>query len=388
MPMLRGDAALGAVGVARTDPAPFSDRQIALLQTFTDQAVIAIENLRLFKELEARNAELTESLAHQTATSEILRVISRSTTDVQPVFDGVVRSAVRLCRGLFGSVIRFDGELLHFAAQHNFSPEALAEHQQTFPRAPGPEHISGRVVLTRSVVHVPDVEQTPDLPVMQALRRGLGFRAIIGVPMLREGEPIGAIVVSREAPEPFSDTEIELLKTFADQSVIAIENARLLTDLQARTEELTRSVDQLTALGEVGRAVSSTLDLETLLDTIVTRAVQLSGTSGGLIYEYDEASGEFHLRATHRMEDELVAALRAAPVRLGEGATGRAAALRTPVQVPDIPADQEYALPRLRPLLDLLGYRSLLSVPLLFEQRIMARSWCGGVTRAASASRW
>jgi signal transduction histidine kinase len=189
--------------------------------------------------------------------------------------------------------------------------------------------------------------------------------------LLREGVAIGAILIRRMEVRPFSEAQIALLQTFADQAVIAIENVRLFQELQVRTRELGQSVEELKALGEVSQAVSSTLDLQTVLATIVARAVQLSGTTGGVIYEYDEATQEFHLRATHGTEEELVQALRAAPVRLGEGAAGRAAATRAPVQVTDILDERQYGVTRFRTILARLGYRSLLSVPLLLEQRIM-----------------
>jgi GAF domain-containing protein len=161
--------------------------------------------------------------------------------------------------------------------------------------------------------------------------------------------------------------QIDLVTTFADQAVIAIENVRLLQELQERTRELVRSVGELKALGEVGQAVSSTLDLETVLTRIVSHAVQLSGTDCGVIYEYDEATQEFHLRASYKMEEEVVDALRAAPIRLGEGVTGQAVTARAPVQVPDILDQREYTGTRVRPMLTRLGYRSLLSIP-VYEQ--------------------
>ncbi len=182
---------------------------------------------------------------------------------------------------------------------------------------------------------------------------------------------IGAIHIRRTEVRPFSENQIALLKTFADQAVIAIENVRLFQELQARTRELARSVGELRALGDVSQAVSSTLELETVLATIVSHAVQLSGTDCGVIYEYDEAAQEFHLRASHRMEEEAVEAVRSTPIRLGEGATGRAVTIRAPVQIPDILDEREYTGTRARPLLTRLGYRSLLSVPLLREQQIM-----------------
>jgi signal transduction histidine kinase len=188
---------------------------------------------------------------------------------------------------------------------------------------------------------------------------------------MREGLPIGVILIRRQEVRPFSDKQIALLKTFADQAVIAIENVRLFKELEEKTRELARSVDELKALGEVGQAVSSTLELETVLTRIASHAVQLSGTDCGVIYEYDEAKEEFHLRASHRMEREVVEALRAAPIPLGGGVTGRAATTRAPVQVPDILNQGEETGTRVRPILTRLGYRSLLSVPLLREQQIM-----------------
>jgi signal transduction histidine kinase len=197
-----------------------------------------------------------------------------------------------------------------------------------------------------------------------------GTRTILVTPLLREGVPIGTINIRRLEVRPFSEKQVKLLETFADQAVIAIENVRLFQELEARTRALAQSVGELKALGEVGQAVSSTLDLQTVLSTVVGHAVQLSGTDSGVIYEYDEAKQEFHLRASHRMEDEVVEALRAAPIRLGEGALGRAVRNRTPVQVPDI-LDEQEAGTRVRPMLIRLGYRSVLSVPLLREQQIM-----------------
>jgi len=231
-------------------------------------------------------------------------------------------------------------------------------------------HASGRAVLTGRPVHIPDVREDP-VYALDALQDA-GLRSLLSVPMVRDGIPIGAITVQRwVTPRPFSDKQMVLLTTFADQAVIAVENVRLFTELQARTGELGRSVDELKALGEVSQAVSSTLDLQTVLATIVARAVQLSGTAGGVIYEYDEDTQTFRLTAAHRMDEELVAVLRVAPIRLGEGATGQAAASRVPVQVPDIRDEQQYGATRVRSILVRLGYRSVLAVPLLLEQRIV-----------------
>jgi GAF domain-containing protein len=272
VPLLRPDGAVGTISVTRREAGGFTDDEVALLKTFADQAVIAIENVRLFTELEGRNRDLT-------ATSEILRVISSSPTDVQPVFETIVRSAVRLCDGLFSAVFQFDGELLHQVAHHNYPPEALEELHRTYPSRPTRALLTGRAILERALVHIPDIELDPEWQ-HQALSRAVGFRSGLWVPMLREGAPIGVIAVARAGAGPFLDSEIVLMKTFADQAVIAIENVRLFKELEARTGELTQSVEKLTALGEVSRAVSSTLDVETVLDTIVSRASQLAGAAG------------------------------------------------------------------------------------------------------------
>jgi len=192
----------------------------------------------------------------------------------------------------------------------------------------------------------------------------------LSIPLLREGTAIGVITIWRDIVEPFTERQVSLVETFADQAVIAIENVRLFQELQERTRELVRSVGELKALGEVSQAVSSTLDLETVLTHIVSHAVQLSGTDGGAIYEYDEQSEEFLLRATDHMEEELITALRANPPRLGDGVVGRAATSREPIQIPNISEERAYA-PRMRELLERFGFRASLAVPLLREDRII-----------------
>jgi signal transduction histidine kinase len=194
-----------------------------------------------------------------------------------------------------------------------------------------------------------------------------GARTVLVTPLMREGIPIGVIHIRRTEVRPFSEKQINLLETFASQAVIAIENVRLFKELEARTGELARSVGELKALGEVGQAVSSTLDLETVLSRIVAHAVQLSETDCGVIYEYDQATQEFRLKANHSMEQEIVEALRASPIHLGEGTTGRAAEGRTPMQA-SFPSEMGA---QIRPIVARLGYRSRLSVPLLREQQIL-----------------
>jgi GAF domain-containing protein len=236
-PLLREGKPIGVLAVRRQEAARFSDKHVELLQAFADQAVIAIENVRLFTEVGQRNRDLTEALDRQTATGEILRVISSSPTDVQPVFDSIVESAVTLCDGLFGGLVRFDGELIYPVATHNYTPEALDAMRRIFPAGPSRALAVGRAILDRDVVHVPDVELDPEYQV-QSLAATIGFRSGLFVPMLRDGAPIGAILVARAEPGPFSDHQIALLKTFADQAVIAIENVRLFNELQVANRDL------------------------------------------------------------------------------------------------------------------------------------------------------
>jgi signal transduction histidine kinase len=369
VPLMREGVAIGALAILRSEAQPFTERQVALLETFADQAVIAIENVRLFKELEARNRDLTETLEQQTATGEILRVISSSPTDVQPVFDTIAERAMRLCGGNQGIVVTFDGELMHLAALANFGAEGTEAMRRAFPVRPGRGAALGRAVLTKAVVHIPSLLDDPEYTHGE-LAHVTGFRGSVTVPMLKADRVIGAVCVTRLVPGPFSEREIALLQTFADQAVIAVENVRLFKELQERTQELTRSVDELRALGEVGQAVSSSLDLETVLNTVIARAVEISSAHGGIIYEYDEAKQEFHLiRGSHRLDEELGQVIRAAPIRLGEGVAGKAAALRAPVQVPDILDERTYDVARIRAVFERRGYRSLLAVPLLIEQR-------------------
>jgi signal transduction histidine kinase len=219
-------------------------------------------------------------------------------------------------------------------------------------------------------VHIPDILTDPEFEMSEYYRRE-EMRTVLGVPLLKENTLIGAIGIHRREVRPFTEAHIKLVSTFADQAVIAIENVRLFQELEERTGELARSVGELKALGEVGQAVSSTVDLHTVLSTIVARAVQLSETDCGIIYEYDEPTQEFHLRANYQMEQELVNAYKATPLRLGQGATGRAAETRVPVQITDLRHEHELATSGMRPILSRLGYQSLLAVPLLFEQKIM-----------------
>jgi signal transduction histidine kinase len=382
IPMFRGDDVIGVLIISRAAPGPFSQTQIELLRTFADQAVIAIENVRLFKELQERNralteanAQVTEALEQQTATSDILRVISQSQTDPQPVFETIVRNAVRLCGAIQGGVYRFDGELVHAVAHEGFTPQQLEDWRSNFPRsvtAPGTINLA---IRTRTVVRIDDIEVDPSIMSTGTVAnlRSRGSRSTLAVPMIRQGDIIGAIALAHREVAAFSNAHVELLKTFADQAVIAIENVRLFKELEARTQDLTRSVGELRALGEVGEAISSTLDLQTVLRTIVARATQLSDTDAGVIYEYDDAREVFVPRATEQLEDEIVETMLTTPVRKGEGATGQLAETQEAIQVPDILAAP--AESRVRGALVCAGYRALLAVPLVRDNHLL-----GGLT--------
>jgi GAF domain-containing protein len=313
VPLRQQAELIGTLAARRIEVRPFTPAQIKLLETFADQAVIAIENVRLFNELDTRNRQLTEALEQQTATSEILSVIASSPTDIQPVLDAVAENAARLCEANDAVIFRREENTLQRVAIYGSLPQApVGEEARPLNRG----SVAGRAVVDRQTVHIHDMaaESETEFPEGLILQKRFGHRTVIATPMLREGIPIGVIVNRRLEVRPFTDKQIALLKTFADQAVIAIENVRLFQELEARTRELAQSVGELRALGEVGQAVSSTLDLQTVLSTIVRHAVQLSRTDGGVVYEYDEAAEEFHLRASHRMEEELVEAIRAAPM--------------------------------------------------------------------------
>ena len=362
VPLMREGNVIGAIVVCLLQPGQFPESQVALLQTFADQAVIAIENVRLFNETK-------EALEQQTATSDILRVISQSHKDAQPVFETIAVAALNLCRASTANVFTFDGELIRIAAMVNANSKYVDEMHRFFPRPPGQFSAVTRAIQTCSVVEIPDVVEDHDYEIRVQSASG-GFRSVVAVPLIRDGAPIGGIAIGRPEPGPFPDTQIALLKTFADQAVIAIENVRLFGELEERTKDLTRSVGELKALGDVGQAVSSTLDLETVLATIVARATALAGVDAGAIYEYDGVHEEFYLRTADRLPDEIVTALRAEPVRKGEGALGRMATTGEPAQIRDIMADASYQS-RLREVVLRLGYRSLMAVPLLREDHLL-----------------
>ena len=362
VPILRSHCVIGAIFVGRKTPGAFTDSQVELLKAFADQAAIAIENVRLFHETKER-------LEQQTATSDILRVISGSHSDLDPVFDKIAQTTLKLCRASSALVFTFDGVLIRLAAVANVDAEAADAWHRAFPRPPGRDTAATRAILGCEIVVIPDVLDDPDY-VIGSMAARTGFRSALAVPLVRDAKSIGAIGIGRPEPGGFPDTQIALLQTFADQAVIAIENARLFTELQARTEQLTRSVGELKALGEVGEAVSSTLDLDTVLTTVVSRATELAGMDGGSVWEYDATREEFYVHATDRLPAEVVDVLRSTPIGKGQGALGRLATTGEPVEIGDIAAEGRY--PRdVRDALVGCGYRSVLTVPLVREDRLL-----------------
>ena len=285
VPLLREGVAIGNIQVRRQEVRPFSDEQINLLKTFADQAVIAIENARLFDEVQARTRDLSESLQQQTATADVLKVISRSTFDLQGVLDTLIESAHRLCEADTAIICRPKGESYEIVAGHSVSPD-FYEYMQSHPIPIGPGTVTGRTALEGRAIHVHDVLADPNYNLSEAQRIG-GYRTTLGVPLLREGIAIGVMAMNRLTVRPFTDNQIELLTTFADQAVIAIENTRLLNELR-------ESLQQQTATADVLKVISrSTFDLQAVLDTLVEVGRALvrcgtelqSGAKGG-VYDY------------------------------------------------------------------------------------------------------
>src|SRR6516162_10704405 len=237
VPLLREGVAIGTIQLRRIEVNPFTDKQIALLGTFADQAVIAIENARLFEEVKAKTRDLEESLQQQTATSQVLQIISSSTFDLQTVLDTLVESAVRLCEADIGQIAR-PNEAGFFRIQAHYGwAEELKEEMERIPFKPGRESLTGRVLLERTTVQILDAQTDPEYKLSRAQRLG-GYRSAIGTPLLRDGAPIGVLVLGRNSVRPFTDKQMALLATFADQAVIALENARLFEEVQAKTRDL------------------------------------------------------------------------------------------------------------------------------------------------------
>jgi signal transduction histidine kinase len=297
----------------------------------------------------------------------VLNVISRSPSELQPVFDAIAYSAARLCQAQSCHVFRFDGELIHFAASHGLAFEEVEALRNPYPIAPGRASAAARAILGGTVEEIPDVEADPDYQ-HRHIAKSVHFRSTVAVPMLKDGRAVGAINMTRSQTGEFPERQIELLRTFADQAVIAIENARLFEEVQARTRDLARSVEELKALGAVGQAVSSSLELKVVLQRILEHACTISDTGGGAIYVFDSARGQFDLEAGHHMSEELIAAVRERPIRFGESLVGQCAERREAVQLHDLseaPPHPLYAMHMKS------GVRALLAVPLLHQDEVI-----------------
>ena len=319
VPMFGEDELIGVISIYRREVRPFSDKQIELVSNFAKQAVIAIENARLLNELRQRTDDLTEALEQQTATSDVLRVISSSPTNVQPVFDAIAESAVRLCDGQFSFVLRFDGKVMDFASCCGLSAEGLDAFHSILPMPASEYTAGGRAVVRRAVVEISDVEADPSYGAQgQGLAKAVNYRSIAAVPLLHDGNPIGAIAVARANAGSFPKRQIVLLQAFADQAVIAIANVRLFDEVQARTRELAKSLDdlrttqdrlvqtqKLASLGQLTAGIAH--EIKNPLNFVNN----FSGLSSELIDELQEALGDASLiEKRHSEITELMETLR------------------------------------------------------------------------------
>jgi PAS domain S-box-containing protein len=377
IPLLRNGTPIGVIALHRTVVRPFTEKQIELVATFADQAVIAIENTRLFEEVQARTREVTEALEYQTATSEILGVISRSPTDVQPVFDMIAQSTARLCQAQFCHVFRYDGELIHVAAHHGLTPEGAQALQSVFPIAPGRASASARSILSGVVEEIPDVHSDPDYQ-HGSVAKTVNFRSIVSVPMLKDGSPIGAINVAQSRVGRFPVRQIELLRTFADQAVIAIANTRLFEELQARTREVTEALEYQTATSDILGVISrSPTDVQPVFDAIVASAARLCEAGFSAVARFD---GErLHLAAVNNMSPGENAAYHSLFPRAPNRSfiMGRAFVDRAPVHVADVTAEPGYDPRTLAVLQRAAPYRTYLGIPILRHGVAIGAIGCG-----------
>ena len=374
-PLLRGGQPIGAFLLARKAVRPFDHKQIALVSTFADQAVIAIENVRLFDEAKARTEDLAESLQQQTATADVLKVISRSTFDLQIVLDTLVESATRLCDADHAWIFQRHGEFLHWAAGYGHATEVHSRVREFFLNRDVPidrSSVVGRSAFEGRLVHLPDVLADPEYTWSAPQKIG-GYRAALGAPLMRDGTVVGVIFVAKTVPEPYTQKQIELVSTFADQAVIAIENVRLFEEVRAKTDDLAESLEQQTATSEVLGAISSSREeLAPLFDKVLENAVRVCGAKFGTMNLYD--GEKFDVVAGCNVPPEFAAAqLNKSFVPHPKSALGTVAATRRPVHVKDIRAEPPYleGHPAVIAISNLAGARTLVAVPMLKDDKLV-----------------
>jgi len=370
VPLLRQGVPIGLLVLHRAAMRPFTDKQIELVETFADQAVIAIENVRLFDEVQARTRDLSESLQQQTATADVLKVISRSTFDLQTVLNTLVESAARLCEADAAAIARQKGINYHLVATHGF-PSGFNEYIETLPMEPGRGSVTGRVLLEGKRVHIIDVLADPEYTLAEAQKKG-GFRTMLGVPLLREGSPIGVLHVVRKTLRPFTDKQIELVETFADQAVIAIENVRLFDEVQARTRELSEALDRQTATSDVLGVISSSPgELEPVFHAMLENATRLCDAKFGIMFEFSD--GAWRSLSSINVPPQYHEYCREKRVWGPDTLLGQVARTKTTAHSADVRTDRAYVErdPNRVAAVELSGQRTAICVPMLKEHELV-----------------